>query len=552
MPKEWADKYKGVFDDGWEAYREKVFARQKEMGIVPADGELSRHDPDVPEWDSLSADERRLYSRMMEVFAGFLEHTDHHIGRVLDYLKSIDEFDNTLVMVISDNGASAEGGPTGTTNEAQFFNNAQEPFEESLKSIDEIGGPKHFNHYPWGWTWAGNTPFRRWKRETYRGGSCDPFIVAWPKGIEARGEVRQQYAHIIDMVPTVLELVGIEPPDTVRGVTQSPLQGVSFADTLNDAGVESDHHTQYFEMLGHRAIYHDGWRAVCPWPGPSFKEAGKPFGEPISADTLTDLDAHGWELYHVAEDFAENHNVAEENREKLIEMIGRWYVEAGKYDVFPVDGSGLARMVSEKPLVGAPRDSYTYFPNTQSIPYFAAPKVLNRPHSITAAVEIPEDGAEGVLLCQGTAAGGYSFFVKDGKASLRAQLGRQRAPARAVRRGRNPGRARVAIRVRATRSARHREGSRHAGKIPALHRRQARRGCRLPLHDAVCVQPGAAHLRREPRLDGHTRLQGAIPVHRHAAERQGRPEWRAHQRRRGRAAHAPRKTVGKRMRSSAR
>ena len=413
VPKEWADKYKGAFDDGWDAYREKVFARQKELGIVPSDAELSRHDPDVPEWDSLSADQRRLYSRMMEVFAGFLDHTDHHIGRLLDFLRSIGEFDNTLVMVISDNGASAEGGPTGTTNEAEFFNNAQEPFEESLKAIDEIGGPKHFNHYPWGWTWAGNTPFRRWKRETYRGGACDPFIVHWPNGIDARGDVRFQYAHIIDMVPTVLELLGIQPPQSVRGVTQAPLHGISFAHSLNDANAESNHHTQYFEMLGHRSIYHDGWRAVCPWPGPSFEEAGKGFGEPISAETLTDLDAHGWELYHVAEDFAENHNVADEHRERLIELIGRWYVEAGKYDVLPVDGSGLARMVSEKPLVGLPRDSYTYFPNTQAVPYFAAPKVLNRPHSITAAVEIPDDGAEGVLLSQGTAAGGYSFFVQE-------------------------------------------------------------------------------------------------------------------------------------------
>jgi len=415
VPAEWADKYKGAFDDGWEAYREKVFARQKELGVVPADAELSRHDPDVPRWDTLSADQRRLYGRMMEVFAGFLDHTDHHIGRVLDFLKSIGEFDNTLVMVISDNGASAEGGVTGTTNEAQFFNNAPEPFEESLKAIDEIGGPKHFNHYPWGWTWAGNTPFRRWKRETYRGGSCDPFVVHWPRGVEASGEVRSQYAHIIDMVPTVLELLGIESPDSVRGVTQSPLHGVSFASTLDDPGAESDHHTQYFEMLGHRAIYYDGWRAVCPWPGPSFKEAEKPFGEPISAAMLTELDAHGWELYNVAEDFAENHDVAAENREKLIEMIGRWYVEAGKYDVFPVDGSALARMAGEKPLLGAPRDTYTYFPNTQSVPFFAAPRVLNRAHSITASVEIPDEGAEGVLLCQGTAAGGYSFFLKDGR-----------------------------------------------------------------------------------------------------------------------------------------
>jgi arylsulfatase A-like enzyme len=415
VAKEWADKYKGVFDDGWDAYREKTFARQKQLGIVPADAELSRHDPDVPDWDSQPAPARQLYSRFMEVFAGFLSHTDHQIGRLLTFLGDRGDLENTLIMIISDNGASAEGGPTGTTNEAQFFNNAQEPLEESLKLIDEIGGPTTFNHYPWGWTWAGNTPFRRWKRETYRGGSTDPFIVSWPEGIKAKGEVRTQYAHIIDMVPTVLDLLGIQPPAEIRGVKQSPMHGVSFAPTLDDPDASTSRHTQYFEMFGHRSIYHDGWRAVCPWPGPSFTEAGLPFGQPITADVLSRLDATGWELYHVAEDFAETQNVASENRDRLIAMIGTWYVEAGKYDVMPIDGSALARMVGEKPLIALPRDSYTYVPETQSVPNFAAPKVLNRPHSITADVEIPEGGADGVLLSQGTAAGGYSFFIKDGK-----------------------------------------------------------------------------------------------------------------------------------------
>ncbi len=415
VPKEWADKYAGKFDDGWAAYRERVFAKQKELGIVPADAELSRHDPDVPDWDAQPEPARRLFSRMMEVFAGFLSHTDHHLGRLLDFLREQGQLDNTIVMVISDNGASAEGGPTGTTNEAQFFNNAQEPLEDSLKVIDEIGGPNHFNHYPWGWTWAGNTPFRRWKRETYRGGASDPFIVSWPQGIGSKGEIRTQYAHIIDMVPTVLDLLGIEPPGTIRGVTQSPIQGVSFSHTLEDGEAPSKHHTQYFEMMGHRAIYHDGWRAVCPWPGPSFTEAGVGFGQPISAEKLTDLDATGWELYHVAEDFAENHNVAQENRPKLIELIGMWYAEAGKYDVLPVDGSGVERVLTEKPEAAVPRDRYVYRPNTQSVPYNAAPLLLNRPHSITADVELPEHGAEGVLLSQGTAAGGYSLFIQDGR-----------------------------------------------------------------------------------------------------------------------------------------
>jgi arylsulfatase len=415
VPKEWADRYRGVFDDGWDAYRERTFDRQKQLGIVPADSQLSPHDPDVPAWESLSPDARRLAARMMEVFAGFLSHTDHHIGRLMAFLKEIGEFDNTLVMVVSDNGASAEGGVTGTTNELQFFNNAPEPLEESLARIEKIGGPETFNHYPWGWTWAGNTPFRRWKRETYRGGVSDPFLVHWPAGIQARGEVRDQFAHIVDMVPTVLDVLGVEPPATIRGVTQSPLHGVSFAHTFDDATAPTRHRTQYYEMFGHRAIDHNGWRAVCPWPGPSFVEAGKPFGTPISMTDLDDLDAHHWELYHVEEDVAETRDLAEEHRSKLIEMIALWYVEAGKYNVLPIDGSALERMMLERPQITQARTSYTFRPDTQVLPAPVAPRVLNRPHSITADVEIPPGGAEGVLLCQGTNAGGWSFYVKDNR-----------------------------------------------------------------------------------------------------------------------------------------
>ncbi|MFF4584383.1 arylsulfatase [Streptomyces sp. NPDC001388] len=415
VPKEWADRYRGVFDDGWDAYRERTFDRQKQLGIVPADSQLSPHDPDVPAWESLSPDARRLAARMMEVFAGFLSHTDHHIGRLMAFLKEIGEFDNTLVMVVSDNGASSEGGVTGTTNELQFFNNAPEPLEESLARIEEIGGPETFNHYPWGWTWAGNTPFRRWKRETYRGGVSDPFLVHWPAGIQARGEVRDQFAHIIDMVPTVLDVLGVEPPATIRGVTQSPLHGVSFAHTFDNAAAPTRHRTQYYEMFGHRAIDHNGWRAVCPWPGSSFVEAGKPFGTPISMTDLDDLDAQHWELYHVEEDVAETRDLAEEHRSKLIEMIALWYVEAGKYNVLPIDGSALERMMLERPQITQARTSYTFRPDTQVLPAAVAPRVLNRPHSITADVEIPPGGAEGVLLCQGTNAGGWSFYVKDNR-----------------------------------------------------------------------------------------------------------------------------------------
>jgi arylsulfatase len=437
VPKEWADQYKGVFDDGWEAYREKTFARQKELGVVPANTELSRHDPDVKPWAECSAEERKLYARMMEVFAGFLTHTDYQIGRVLEFLKSIGEFDNTLIMILSDNGASSEGGPEGSVNENLFFNFVPESLEENLAALDELGGPKYFNHYPWGWTWAGNTPFRRWKRETYRGGISDPFIVHWADGIKTKGEVRNQYAHAIDMVPTVLDALGLEPPASIRGVAQSPIEGVSLAESFEDPLTASKHKTQYFEMLGHRSIYHDGWRAVCPWPGTSFVESGRTFGTPIPAEMLTELDATAWELYHVAEDWAENYDLAprrlkgieavgealgltEETEEeaahraKLIELIGQWYVEAGKYNVLPVDGRGQQRFAEERPQIAADRSSYKYYPGTQEVPINAAAQIVNRPHSITADVEFAE-GDGGVLISQGGIDGGYSFYVQDGK-----------------------------------------------------------------------------------------------------------------------------------------
>jgi hypothetical protein len=217
------------------------------------------------------------------------------------------------------------------------------------------------------------------------------------------------------MVPTVLDLLGVEPPTSIKGVTQSPIEGLSFADSFEDPLMASKRHTQYFEMMGHRSIYHEGWRAVCPWPGPSFTEAGMFFGEPIPAEKLTELDATGWELYHVDEDFAENHNVAEGNRAKLIELIGTWYVEAGKYKVMPVDGRGVARFADERPQIAKDRSSYTFYPHTQSVPFNAGPRFLNRTHSITADVEIPAGGAEGALVSYGGTDGGYSLYVKDGK-----------------------------------------------------------------------------------------------------------------------------------------
>ncbi|MDG2618068.1 arylsulfatase [Thermoleptolyngbya sichuanensis XZ-Cy5] len=415
VPKEWADKYKGQFDDGWDAYREKTFAKQKEMGIIPQNTVLSRHDPDVQDWNSLSNGERKLYARMMEVFAGFLEHTDHYIGELIQFLKDLGEYENTLIMVISDNGASAEGGPTGSVNENKFFNNVSENLEQNLAAIDDIGGPKFFNHYPWGWTHAGNTPFRRWKRETYRGGTSDPFIVCWPKGIKAKGEIRSQYAHVIDMVPTVLDALGIEAPTVIKGVTQSPIEGFSLASSFDNASAPAKHLTQYFEMMGHRSLYHEGWRAVCPWPGTSFVEAGMGFGAPISYDKLVELDAHGWELYNLTEDFAETNNLVETERDRLIAMIGMWYVEAGKYNVLPIDSRGTQRFMEERPQIAADRKKYVYYPGTQVVPSNVAPRVLNCAHSISVDAVIPEGGAEGVLLSMGGNDGGFSFYVQNGK-----------------------------------------------------------------------------------------------------------------------------------------
>jgi len=312
-------------------------------------------------------------------------------------------------------GASPEGGSTGSVNESKFFNNVPEDLKQNLAAIDDIGSPKYFNHYSWGWAHAGDTPFRRWKRETYRGGVSDPFIVCWPKGIKARGDVRTQYAHAIDMVPTVLEALGLEAPTAIRGVTQSPIEGVSFAHSFDDANAASRHTTQYFEMFGHRALYYEGWRAVCPWPGPSFVEASAAFGAAISADKLTELDEKGWELYDLTKDPTETNNLAEKERARLIAMIGMWYAEAGKYNVLPIDGRTTLKFAEPRPQLSVNRDKYTYYAGTQVIPGNAAANVLNRPHSVTAEVEIPKGGAEGVLYSMGGNDGGFAFYVKDGK-----------------------------------------------------------------------------------------------------------------------------------------
>ena len=429
VPKEWADKYAGQFDDGWDAYRERTFARQKELGIVPADAELSRHDPDVPEWD-VAARRRRAgctaghggLRRLPEPYR-----PPHRPPARLP-AKSMGELDNTLIMVVSDNGASAEGGPTGTTNEAQFFNNAQEPLEESLKVIDEIGGPKHFNHYPWGWTWAGQHAVPALEARDLPRRRVRPVHRALAAGIKAQGRgphaVRAHHRHGADRARPARHRAARHDPG--RDPVTDPGRELR-AHPRRRRGAPADHHTQYFEMLGHRSIYHDGWRAVCPWPGPSFAEAASASAQPISADTLTSSTPRAGSCTTSTRTSPRPTTWRPSNRDRLIAMIGTWYAEAGKYDVLPVDGSALDAD-ARREAAGSPRraTATSTAPTPSRSRTSPRPRVLNRPHSITADVEIPEGGAEGVLLCQGTAAGGYSFFMKDGKLALRAQLRRPR------------------------------------------------------------------------------------------------------------------------------
>lgn len=310
------------------------------------------------------------------------------------------------MIAVSDNGASAEGGPSGSVNELQFLNNIEEDIEDNLEAMDALGGPEYYNHYPMGWAWAGDTPFRRWKRETYRGGVSDPMVVHWPDGIDAQDEIRDQFVHAIDVVPTVLEAIGIDAPEEIDGYSQSPIEGTSFAYTFDDPAAPEQHTDQYFEMLAYRAIYHDGWRAVKPWE----------FGKPITAEDLsaTTIEETGWELYNLQEDFSEAHDVADEHPEKVLELAQLWWATAGTYDVLPLDGRTVERMAATgRPQVSAPRDQYVYYPGGKTVPENGAVSVLNHDHSITAEVDIPQDGTEGVLFAHGSTNGGYSLFVLD-------------------------------------------------------------------------------------------------------------------------------------------
>lgn len=404
-PREWIERYKGVFDVGWDAYREQTHRRQLELGIIPPGTELSQRPDWVKPWDTLSADERRLFTRQMEVFAAFLSHTDHYLGELMGTLEALGELDNTIIALISDNGASGEGGFVGSFNEQIFFNSVPESIEENLKRYDDMGGPKSYGHYATGWTMAGNTPFKRWKRNVFNGGIADPLIVAWPKGIAARGEVRHHYTHAIDITPTVLDLLGIEPPAMLKGVPQERMAGTSFRASLDAADAPESRTVQYYELFGSRAIYHNGWKAVTFHAAPGIPADGP--GDPnlpFSDDV--------WELYHVAEDFAENRNLAEREPRRLQELVNLWFLEAGKYDVLPLK-SHQQKGLRPKPF--PKRDSYTYWPNTAPIDNEAAVDVRMRPFSVVALACIPAHGAAGVILAQGGAFGGWTLFVHDGR-----------------------------------------------------------------------------------------------------------------------------------------
>ena len=370
VPRDFIEKYRGRFDDGWDAARARIFERQQQMGIVPPGTELAPRNDGVRAWNDLTDTERRYFARTQEVFAGFLDHTDHHIGRVLDFLGEIGQFENTLIVLISDNGASQEGGPIGTPEHIYFSSltgvRVDLTVDDLIKHIDELGGPLHHNHYPTGWAQAGNTPLKRYKQNTHGGGIRDPMIVHWPARIKDRGAIRHQYHHVSDVTPTVLEVLGIEASTVYKGVEQMPIEGTSFAYTFENPDAPTRKERQYYEMLGHRAIYEDRWKAV------SFHQPGGSF------------DADRWELYHISEDFSECSDLAGEHPEKLQTLIDAWWEDAERYNVLP-----LADPVSARSLGGTTRRrrrQFTYYPGKASVPMRLAPNVADRSHRITAEI----------------------------------------------------------------------------------------------------------------------------------------------------------------------
>ncbi|MEE8308171.1 MAG: arylsulfatase, partial [Gammaproteobacteria bacterium] len=410
VPADWVDRYKGQFDDGWDVYREQTLARQIELGVVPEGTQLASKPDDIVDWDTLSEDEQRLYALQMEIFAAFAEHTDHEVGRLVDSIEAMGELDNTLfIYVFGDNGSSAEGGLTGTFNELVVLNGLPDSIEDQLPHMDEWGGPASYPHFQAGWAVATNTPFQ-WTKQvaSHYGGTRNPLVVHWPDGINAKGDIRSQWHHVTDIAPTVMEAAGLPFPTSVNGTAQKPFEGVSLIYAFDDADAADRHTTQYFEMFGNRAIYHDGWVAAAkhrtPW-------GGAPDGP---------LDQDNWELYHVAEDFSQANDLAASNAAKLNELQELFLQEAIKYDVLPLDDRTYERFnaaIAGRPDLMGDRTSLTVYPGMTHMTENAFINVKNKSHTITAEVEIPEGGAEGVILAQGGRFAGWSLYMKGGKVS---------------------------------------------------------------------------------------------------------------------------------------
>ena len=411
-PPHWRDYYLGAFDLGWDAWREQVHARQLDMGLLPPGTALAPRPPWVPAWDSLPERDRQVAARFMECFAGFLSHADEQIGRICDFLRERGDLDNTVICVVSDNGASAEGGAEGSINDVRLVNIDPATPAEMHDRLAEIGGPLTHNNYPWGWTMAGNTPFRRWKREVHEGGIADPCIVSWPAGVAAGviepGGIRHQFAHAIDVLPTLTELAGAGLPEEIEGVTQTGLDGISFAGLLAPglANAPARHETQYFEMFGSRAIYHRGWKAVTFHPvGPLYDDQNQ--NAPFEDDV--------WELYHVAEDLSETRDLAAQEPEKLAALIDLWWAQARQNQVLPLDNRVLWALVHGKPDQRVPRDVYRYQQGGAQVPEHVAVNVRNRSHVLSAEITVPDDRPDGTLLALGTALGGWSLHILGGR-----------------------------------------------------------------------------------------------------------------------------------------
>jgi arylsulfatase A-like enzyme len=406
-PKDWIAKFKGQFDEGWDKMREETLARQKALGIVPQDTDLTERSPGIPAWDSLDADHKKVYAHMMEVYAAALAYCDSQMGRILDAVDDMGQLDNTLVIYIQgDNGASAEGGQNGLLNEMSFFNAVPEDFNNVLKHMDDLGGPMTFNHYPIGWAHAMDTPFQ-WTKQiaSHFGGTRNGMVISWPARIKDVGGIRTQFHHVIDIYPTILEAVGVQSPSMLNGVPQKPVEGVSMVYTFDDAQAVSKRRTQYFEMFCNRAIYNDGWVACTTPPLPPWA-VGK---------TIDPLD-YQWELYDVTNDFSEAHNLAAQYPEKLQQLQDLFWGEAAKYNVLPLDNSKIERMnVDNRPSLTRGRSLFTYYPGMVRIPEGTAPSILNKSFQVISDFEIPADGAEGVLVTQGGRFNGWGLCLLAGK-----------------------------------------------------------------------------------------------------------------------------------------